>query len=61
MTTKSGGVSSAITAAIPSTVLGGPVRTGTEVILRLRAAQGDLTEAKLRSTMTVPTSNPSCR
>ena len=27
---------------------GGPVRTGTEVILRLRAAQGDLTEAKLR-------------
>lgn len=27
---------------------GGPVTTGTEVILRLRAAQGDLTEAKLR-------------
>ncbi len=27
---------------------GGPVTTGAEVILRLRAAQGDLTEAKLR-------------
>ena len=27
---------------------GGPVTTGTEVILRMRAAQGDLTEAKLR-------------
>ncbi len=27
---------------------GGPVTTGTDVILRLRAAQGDLTEAKLR-------------
>jgi len=27
---------------------GGPVTAGTEVILRLRAAQGDLTEAKLR-------------
>lgn len=27
---------------------GGPVTTGTEVLLRLRAAQGDLTEAKLR-------------
>lgn len=27
---------------------GGPVTTGTPVILRLRAAQGDLTEAKLR-------------
>ena len=27
---------------------GGPVTTGTEVLLRLQAAQGDLTEAKLR-------------
>ena len=49
MITTSGGPIWDTTAAIPSSgPLSGPVVTGTDVTLRLRAASGDLTAAKVR-------------